>query len=469
MEIVALDWTGEEKPSLGDLPSAKPLRLTHHAHKGRVERALVDPSAPDSFALIGKAGPTARFDAPCTARSAWGAVIHQAFLQWRWDYAIPRKERDAYARAKRGKKVTLRIGGGPHTLDAATWRVALGPGLKGSPSAIAIDPGAALPWEELDKLGALREITYHGGDQRFLDYLRARKMVERAFWREHGQQAVDLRGSCVETFGIDVSDGLGRLIFDGVDTLFLGGSVADSPLKVKDPLKGQCVKLHLTGSSLPDRPLPGLERLRTITAHGLKRADLERLMGYRYIEDCELVGAPGELVATGALSKMKHLYRMSLRDFYRYDVKGFPPPAKLHRLRSLELDGLHKSDAQILQQRLGGLPRLTITGAKNEAWIKANLDNPFRDWVDDDERLGNAACKAWRRHLKAISKATKTADLRKHARAFVEDFNRLHAKHNLDTLQSEAVVEAFFSLVAQAPGAVDPGRAEGWLESRREF
>jgi hypothetical protein len=39
-----------------------------------------------------------------------------------------------------------------------------------------------------------------------------------------------------------------------------------------------------------------------------------------------------------------------------------------------------------------------------DAWLAANLNNPFRDWIDDDPRGGAAACKAYAHTVRAIDR-----------------------------------------------------------------
>lgn len=53
--------------------------------------------------------------------------------------------------------------------------------------------------------------------------------------------------------------------------------------------------------------------------------------------------------------------------------------------------------------------RLVLRGAKNDAWLAAILDNPFRDWVDQDPRGGRAACNAYARAVRDIDRGTTSA------------------------------------------------------------
>lgn len=56
-------------------------------------------------------------------------------------------------------------------------------------------------------------------------------------------------------------------------------------------------------------------------------------------------------------------------------------------------------DAIVSSVAESGSPSATfgahISGAKNDAWVAANADNPLRDGVDDDEDFGERASQPW--------------------------------------------------------------------------
>jgi hypothetical protein len=109
--------------------------------------------------------------------------------------------------------------------------------------------------------------------------------------------------------------------------------------------------------------------------------------------------------------------------------------------------------------------RLDLHGAKADTWLAANLDNPFRDWVDDHARGGAAACKAY---AAAVRAGDRTAAAQTVLRALIDALNDIDRRHELiDTLRREQAGDAFFALAGRAGVDVEP--ADMWFDEWREF
>lgn len=109
---------------------------------------------------------------------------------------------------------------------------------------------------------------------------------------------------------------------------------------------------------------------------------------------------PGQLIDAAALASLTHLAVIELVDGYGLDADTLPD---LTSLTQLSISGLRRSIAPALKVRYRGTGvRLVLEGAKPDTWLAANLNNPFRDWVDDDARGGAAACKAYASAVRAI-------------------------------------------------------------------
>jgi hypothetical protein len=79
-------WIGREPPDLADPELRRPLRLTHHKWRGKVERVWSDAPAPDEFRFLGVLEPDARDRrVACYAHGSWAAFPWQRFMQWRWE------------------------------------------------------------------------------------------------------------------------------------------------------------------------------------------------------------------------------------------------------------------------------------------------------------------------------------------------------------------------------------------------
>jgi hypothetical protein len=86
MQVAALlefDWSGDKPHSLDEVGDLRPLRLSHHAHTGRVSHCFYEWLLPRSYEVIGHAPPMVP-----SAPNAYGAGWHlgdQLARQQRWD------------------------------------------------------------------------------------------------------------------------------------------------------------------------------------------------------------------------------------------------------------------------------------------------------------------------------------------------------------------------------------------------
>lgn len=439
VELLALDWLGASRPTaIGD------VRLAPKEPRARVN---AERSPPYHFERLGNAEPVARFDRPCRSFSGWSAATYSLYARQRsFPLDLPMSGR-----------AELEIGGVVTELDVGqTWRLWLGPERRGPAFAIPVAADTPIDWSELDKLGALREVEYAGRDPGFAAFLRRRPGIVRAVWYRHGQREIDLRGANLAAFCVTAS-GV-ELHIDGVDELRLSALEA---IAVREPRRGRGLRLVLPGPELAG-PIDGLDELRELSARALRVADLERLCGYRRLESVELRGAPGELRSVAALAALPGLRRLSLHDFYEGELASLP--IELLELDTLELHGLRRSDAAALRPRSRGVRRVEIRGVKGDAWIAANIDNPFRDWIDRDRRRGEAACAAWRRALRAVGKPG--ADVAAILDRFVTVMNEVDRRYGLDTVDCEEIYEAYHALV---PASWDRDAADRRFDELREL
>jgi hypothetical protein len=114
-----------------------------------------------------------------------------------------------------------------------------------------------------------------------------------------------------------------------------------------------------------------------------------------------------------------------------------------------------------------------VRGAKTDIWLAANLDNPLRDWVDDDARGGAAACKAYADALRAIAGLPVGGPERREQaigvlHTMITRLNAIDAKHEMiDTLRREEACEAFEDLAGRA--GIPPAEAGDLCDDWRDW
>ncbi|MCX5064276.1 hypothetical protein OOJ91_00165 [Micromonospora lupini] len=236
---------------------------------------------------------------------------------------------------------------------------------------------------------------------------------------------------------------------------------------------GRWLHLTLGGADAETTGPAGLRGVREVALDGggtLSAAavrEAEKLEGFRIFWR----KPPGRLVDAAALAGLPRLTVIELADGYGLDAGTLPD---LTSLTQLSISGLRRSIVPALKARYRGAGvSLVIGGAKHDTWLVANLNNPFRDWVDDDARGGAAACKAYASAVRAIDKLPQDRDrcageAEAVMRTLVEALNGIEQKYDIiDTLRREEACDAFIELTARA--GVPSHLADQWLDEWRRF
>ncbi|BCY08711.1 hypothetical protein [Actinoplanes sp. L3-i22] len=281
---------------------------------------------------------------------------------------------------------------------------------------------------------------------------------------------LDLRGTGLTSLAVDGPVGVLHLPA-GLASLHLMAGARVETVSVT----GQGARLRLTvtsdepGGSLPS----GLDRLRDLRYVGKGTISAAPLSGLRQLESLWLAwrDAPGDLRDAAALSGLPHLAHLTLTDAYGLDAGTLPD---LPALTALTIDGLRRTAATAVKARYRRVAvHVSITGAKNDTWLAANLTNPFRDWADDDPRAGAAACKAYAAAVRSIDALPNDAPDRTAAaelilRNFVSQLNRIDQRYELiDTLRREEAGDAFAGLAIRAE--LSTNHADELFDQWREF
>ena len=466
VELVVLARTFARAPPLDAARAAGVLRVDHHAHRGDDARLSVPAEPPPGALRLGNLPPVRAYERPCTSEGGWESAVWLAASQHRWDSDLSDDERAAL-RAP-GRQVHLDLGSGPRAIDSATHRLKLGPG----PGVdFVMKEDARVHWDALDAVHGLTEVHYTGADRDFEDYLRRRRTVDRVVWHGHRRARIDLRDTLVESLVLATGATPLELALPGsLLSLSLQGPCA--AVRVTDGDPAFAPALSIQGAAALPPAVAGLERLTSLTAHGIRDADLSRLAPYASLQRLTIHGELGTLRNLGALATLRSLRVVELQDFYQLRAEEFPGRDALPALTRVSVRGLLKDDVPKLRTRLAGVPTVELHGGRPATWVEAHRDDPFRDWEDAGVAFGRAASAAWRAAVleaAGLGPSASASEAREVLRRFVEALNALDARWGkLDTIRRDQAAEAFARLAAKFD-AVPPGDGHAWFDAWRSF
>ena len=463
VEVLAVDFISKRAPKLNTLRKAAALRLDHHSHTGEPLRATIRLPLPEEHRFVGVLDCGDRPAEPCRSRSNWVAFERSLRRQLWWNRCVPSVEKRRYKASSQSAKVAVAVGEGAE-LSRCLSEIVVGPG---DDHHLQVLPDEAVAWSELDVLGQLWQIDYHGRDAAVVDYVRSRKLIDELGWFDHGRQEVDLRGVGVHTLDTRSASKLVLYLDCDVETLTLRGHRKGCSVRVLHPCEGDEMNLRLWRCSDAPPQVRGLSRLSELEVHAQEHVDLRRVAKYRHLRALKVNGRMVHLSHPEALGNLTELRRLTLNNCYGPSTADLPDLEQLPQLSQVEIHGIRKSVAQDLRRRWKELDRLDIYGAKDDGWIAANVDNPLRDWVDDDKRWGEKACKAYAKAFRDVTKAQDARAAQKVLVGFVRVLNQVDADGFIDTLRREQAVDAYRALVAQT--RISPERALRWLEAERRF
>jgi len=438
-EIVELDWLGEAPPTLADLEDARPLVLSHHSWNGRIEHRLASPAAPPATMIaIGVLSPPVL--PPPGTYGGWPDGWAQIVAQREWETEIPEADRRAYKES-----------------PVKTARVALGE--KARPLA----SGAPVAWREIAEMGRLSELEIHGDPDGLVEFLRSRPLIGQLRWAGHGRTRIDLSRTRVRELTLDVVGPLEAILPDSIRALSVEGDV--KALTIRQSYEGARMGLSVIGS--PELPR-GLQRLKRFSANTCGVVDIGALAeAFPALASVSVHGPATRVKGIERLADLQNLRTLALYGCYELDAAKLPPASRMPRLEAVVIGGHVKDDAKQLRAAFGEVRTFELRGGKTKAWLEANLDNPFRDWIDHDARKGKRAVAAWKTARTRLSKPLESAEATAALREFVDVFNRLEAKDDIDTIEREAIADAFVALVDAA--GLDRTAAMADFDAWRDF
>lgn len=377
-------------------------------------------------------------------------------------------------------EIMIDLDGSPRSIRADAWRVFIYP-----EDEVGVDfPAkldAKLNWSELDRLPKLLDIHYAGLDSGIVAYVASRPALRELAWHRHGQSVIDLRKTSLTKIAID--SGMGELMLRLPDSgsareLIVHVYGSQGGLRVKAPDHGEGMDVTLWYHSRSGTPvaIPGLERVKSLKIWHAAKVELAAFTVCTEIEQLSLVDILGPHPAIPDISKISQfakLRHIKVLECYDFDAEAFPAPSELPLLETVIFDGLRNEDAKKLQRRLKGLPGLSIRGRRTESWIRNNLENPFFAWGGEyGEGIGSKACQIYKTASVSIDKlgASATADeMQAVLKKFVESFNRLETRHDIDTIMAEEIGDAFDKLARRYPKKVTGPTISKWFDEWRDF
>jgi hypothetical protein len=360
--------------------------------------------------------------------------------------------------------VKVDFGAGPRRLPAATTVLDL------TPAGGLVSAEGPIDWTQLDQLPNCLTVQWSGPDRGIVDAVGARLGIRFLYWSD-ATGDLDLRRTHLSTVRLDGAQLRSVRLPRLIETVLLRKPPAN--LQVEAPSEGRRVDLRLFQYG-PDVVIPaGLRRAPTVwlrVGGALSAAVLSTLSD---LEQLTLTfdAPPGVITDLSQLLRHHRLHTLQLDDAYGLDPDALP---ELPELRRLVLNGTRRTTATALRRRFQRGPvELSVNGAKSEAWLAAHMDNPFRDWVEESEAFGQAACQAYTRAWRAIEAIKPEAPDRLTAgeralRDLVADLNTIATEYGLiDTIHREQAWDAFHDLAGRLH--IPEARANDWFDEDRRF
>ncbi|MER5425503.1 hypothetical protein [Streptosporangium roseum] len=454
--VCVLDWRSDAIPTLDDLSSAGPLLRDHHSWSAEPEALRIDGSdvPPPDFVWLGQLPIHPDLPREVDSLGGWEGLPLQIAHQRRWDLQVPAEAKAAYKNSARGP-VVVDLGDAPQTMDATTSRLDLPAHL------------AEVRWSGLDALPRLIALGWSGADRGLSEAVAGRPMIQSLIW-DDPPAVVDLSTTHLTELVIR-GTGLRHLrLPPGLMGLRL---TAEPPEVVEAAEEGRWIQLTMTSPA----PVPsGLRGIRDLDLRVTDDLSMAALGALTDLESLQIWWSRpyGRLLDAAGPVRLQRLHTLRLTDAYGVDASSLPLPAP--SLRRLDLAGIRRSQVRPIKARYKGSPVcVTIRGAKSDTWLAANVDNPLRDWADDDGRAGAAACKAYASALRAIERLpagdpATAAGARPILQGLVEKLNAIDKRHEvIDTVRREEAADAFFELARRA--GVPDSETAAWFDEWRDF
>ncbi|MFT4211629.1 MAG: hypothetical protein QM626_07115 [Microbacterium sp.] len=277
--------------------------------------------------------------------------------------------------------------------------------------------------------------------------------AERLIWRSPAVDHLDLRDARLRSVTVDGIRGpLTLRLPPTVEHLSLTGQLESTRLDVS-PDAALLVQLWGdVGEGMP----AGLTPATSLEISDSSRVDLSPLRTMSALRELTVRNVPGPVTGCAAIAAASALERIAFMRCYDIDAAAFPPYTALPRLTWISFDDVSSADAKLLRLRIDGFWNGHVRHPRSPRWLRANDDNPFRTWEDDDPALGHAATALWRRARARLRHPAATADDELVVRQLADALDRLSEERPFDTLRREQASGAVQDLARESLGPDDP-------------
>ena len=307
-------------------------------------------------------------------------------------------------------------------------------------------------------------------DAQLQSFLKENQQVSDLELEEVDEAIVDISSSGIYSIVIRDSH-IEKIVLNRyIQTLYTLGDFSTIK-EIVCPFEGELLHLGLSNFNSGYLKFKGLREVRSLSIFLLKNysVDIAEIANtFPNLEFLKINGQNASLRNIEALAKLQHLESVWLSDLYDFD--SFVKKTEMPNLRSISLWSVPKVVADKVKKEFKGIDELEIKQARTDEWIKANLDNPLRNWDGREGTKPSVAKKAMKAYTDAYKKLSGNKNKDEAVTTlqnFIAIFNEIDKKHHIDTLEREEIWEAFKILAELTPLSVN--EIEDIFEDLRDF
>lgn len=307
-------------------------------------------------------------------------------------------------------------------------------------------------------------------DAQLQSFLKENQQVSDLELEEVDEAIVDISASGIYSIVIRDSH-IEKIVLNRyIQTLYTLGDFS-AIKEIVCPFEGELLHLGLSNFNSGYLKFKGLGEVRSLNIFSMKNynVDIAEIANiFPNLEFLKINGQNASLRNIEALAKLQHLESVWLSDLYDFD--SFVKKTEMPNLSSITLWSVPKIVADKVKKEFKGIDELDIKQARTDEWIKANLDNPLRDWDGREGTKPSVAKKAMKAYTDAYKKLSGNKNKDEAVTTlqnFIAIFNEIDKKHHIDTLEREEIWEAFKILAELTPLSVN--EIEDIFEDLRDF
>ena len=307
-------------------------------------------------------------------------------------------------------------------------------------------------------------------DAQLQSFLKENQQVSDLELEEVDEAIVDISASGIDSIVIRDSY-IEKIVLNRyIQTLYTLGDFS-AIKEIVCPFEGELLHLGLSNFNSGYLKFKGLGEVRSLNIFSDKNysVDIAEIANtFPNLEFLKINGQNASLRNIEALAKLQHLESVWLSDLYDFD--SFVKKTEMPNLRSISLWSVPKVVTDKVKKEFKGIDELDIKQARTDEWIKANLDNPLRNWDGREGTKPSVAKKAMKAYTDAYKKLSGNKNKDEAVTTlqnFIAIFNEIDKKHHIDTLEREEIWEAFKILAELTPLSVN--EIEDIFEDLRDF